>query len=406
MDISEIISDDYDIVSQDTEVSKLAGRFEDPLKKGVIVESDDGVEGVVTRRQLATTQHQPEQKVRSIVWHVPRLAPDEDVRKTAQLMIDSDSQFLPVFEGQQLVGVVTSDDILDAVKDHLDAVDVRDAYSGDLVSIAPDDTFGKALNVLRENQITHLPVVEGEDPVGVLSLYEVTNVAVRAMEQNQGGEGGGVSSTGAEISSSAGNTRRGGYGARDGEREDMLEIPVRDLMVSPIQDTSLDAPLDQAAKTMLESDVSSLVVENSGDIAGIVTKTDILDSLTWEAGGNRGVQLYGSELLDDMSYDDVVAMIDKFDSKDGSMSVLDAKIHLQDHDEKKRGTPLILARIRLHTDNGLFMASGEGYGAKHALNEASDVMERRLRDSKTHGQSKKPPSEEHWEKRFGWWLEE
>jgi hypothetical protein len=68
--------------------------------------------------------------------------------------------------------------------------------------------------------------------------------------------------------------------------------------------------------------------------------------------------------------------------------------------------PLLLARIRLYTDAGLYMASGEGFGATHALNEARDVLERRIRDRKTHGRSKKPPSEEYWEKRFGWLLEE
>jgi len=33
------------------------------------------------------------------------------------------------------------------------------------------------------------------------------------------------------------------------------------------------------------------------------------------------------------------------------------------------------------------------------------VLERQIRDRKTYGESKKPPSEEFWEKRFGWMLE-
>jgi ribosome-associated translation inhibitor RaiA len=86
--------------------------------------------------------------------------------------------------------------------------------------------------------------------------------------------------------------------------------------------------------------------------------------------------------------------------------VLDAKIHLHEHDEKLRGTPLLLARIRLYTDRGLVMASGEGYGASHAIHEARDTLERRIRDDKTYARSKKHPDQEFWEKRFGWWLEE
>ncbi len=405
MDIANIVSDDYVELSPETRVSKLVSTFENPTVKGVVVRGDE-FEGVVTRRQLATSHHQPNEKLGSLVWHVPRLAPDEDVRKVAQLMIDSDSHLLPVFEGRELIGVVTVDGILQAVQPFLDAATVAEAASTDLVSIEPDSTIGKALHVFREHRITHLPVVENDSAVGILSLYDVTDFTVRSTEQSQSGDAAGVDSFGGEISDSAGRARRGGYGAREGELARLLDLPVRDVMVSPVRTIHPAEPLDGAVNEMFEIDASSLVVTDDGTPHGIVTKTDVLDALTWEAGGNRAVQVYGIDLVDDVSYDDIVAMVEKFDDRDHDMSVLDAKIHLHEHDEKRRGTPLVLARIRLHTDRGLYIASGEGYGASHALNEARDVLERQIRDKKTHGRSKKPPSEEFWEKRFGWLLEE
>jgi ribosome-associated translation inhibitor RaiA len=116
--------------------------------------------------------------------------------------------------------------------------------------------------------------------------------------------------------------------------------------------------------------------------------------------------MLGIDLLDDMTYEEVTEMVDKFDGMDSGLNVLDAKVHLHEHDEKLRGTPLLLARIRLYTDRGLVMASGEGYGASHAIHEARDTLERRIRDDKTYARSKKHPDQEFWEKRFGWWLEE
>ncbi|UWG48616.1 Protein containing two CBS domains (some fused to C-terminal double-stranded RNA-binding domain of RaiA family) [Halanaeroarchaeum sp. HSR-CO] len=405
MDITDIVSTDYVEFSPDTPVSKLVGAFEDPGVKGVIVR-DDLFEGVITRRQLATSHHQPDQKLGSLVWHVPRLSPDEDVRKVAQLMIDGDSQVLPVFEGRELVGVVTADDILEAVQEFLDAATVREAYSRDLVSVDPETTFGEALNVFRSQHIAHLPVVEDGSALGIVSLYDVTDLTVRSARRSQGGDGGGTDTFGGDISDSAGRSRRGGFGSREGELERMLDLPVRDLMAAPVRTIEPDETLQAAVEAMFEMGGSSLVVMQDGSPDGIVTKTDVLDSLTWEAGGNRSVQLYGSDLLDDMSYDAVVAMIENFDDKDHDMAILDAKIHLHEHDETLRGRPLLLARIRLHTDRGLFMASGEGYGASHAIKQARDVLERRIRDHKTKGKSKKPPTEEYWEKRFGWMLEE
>ncbi len=405
MDIADIVSDDYEQFDPETTVSKLVGVFSDPATKGVIVYGDE-FDGIVTRRQLATSHHQPNQKLQSVVWHVPKLHPSEDIRETAQLMLDSDARLLPVFEGSELVGVVTDDAILSKVESFLDAATVREAYTADLVTLDPDSTFGQAINQFREHRITHLPVVETGSAVGVLSLYDVTELTVRPEDKSQGGDAQAVDSFGGDVADRAARTRGGGYGERQGELGRVISLPVRDLMSSPARTISPDETLQTAVEEMFEIDSSSLVVTANGEPFGIVTKTDILDALTWEAGGNRAVQLYGSDLLDDIQYEDIVEMVDRFDDRDHSMTILDAKIHLKEHDEKLRGTPLLLARIRLHTDKGQYIGSGEGYGASHALSEAREVIERQIRDKKTHGRSKKPPDEAFWEKRFGWLLEE
>lgn len=403
MDIANIVSDEYVAVTPDTRLSKLASEFEDKTVEGVIVQGDD-FEGVVTRRQLATSHHKPNQTAGSVVWHVPRLAPDEDVRKAAQLMLDSHTQFLPVFDGSELIGVVTGDAVLEAVKPFLDAATVSDAATMDLVTLAPESSLGEALNQFREHRITHLPVFAEGSVRGILSLYDITDYTVRETTQSRGGDASGTDSYGGSVSSSAGRSRRGGFGAREGERDRVLDLPVRDLMVSPVRSINPEATLESAVEEMFAIKGSALIV--TGSPSGIITKTDILDALTWEAEGHRGVQVYGIEYLDMMSYADVVAMVDKFDDRDDQMNVFDAKVHLHEHDETLRGQSLILARIRLYTDRGLFIASGEGFGAKHALNEARDVLERQIRDRKTYGRSKKPRGDEYFEKRFGWLLEE
>lgn len=407
MDIANIVSTEFVKFPADTPISKIRGAFDDPSLKGIVVTNDGTYEGVVTRRQLTASHRHPDEKVGSLIWHVPRIAPNEDVREVAQLMIAGDTRVLPVFDGQQLRGVVTADDLLREVQSFLDAVTVADAYSQDLVTVDPESTFGETLHILREHRISHLPVVEDDSVVGVLSLYDVTDIASRAIQQSQGGDASGTDPFGGSLSESGGRARRGGYGAREGELGRILDLPVRDVMTSPARTVRPHAALGEAVEKMFDIGGSSLiVVGEDGSPIGIVTKTDVLESLTWGAEGSRAVQLYGADLMDDITYDEVVSMIDKFDEVDSDMNVLDAKIHLHKHDEKLRGTPLLLARIRLHTDRGLFIANGEGYGASHAIHEARDVLERRIRDDKTYGRSKKHPDEEFWEKRFGWWLEQ
>ena len=398
MDIAETVTEEFVEFAPEARVSKLVGALDDPAVTGVVVRGDE-FEGVVTRRQLATSHHQPAERVGSLVHHVPRLAPDEDVRKVARLMIESDSQLLPVFEGERLLGVVTADDVLRHVQSFLDAATVAQAATADLVSLSPDSTFGDALHTFREHHVTHLPVVEKGTAVGVLSLYDVAGLTVRAANRSQGGDP-------SDAASAGGGRSRGGFGAREGELDRVLDLPIRDLMTSPVRTIGRNETLAAAVSAMFAAGTSSLIVTADGRPDGIVTKTDVLDLLTWEAGGNRAVQVYGTDLLDDVSHDEVVAMVDKFDDHDSDLTVLDAKIHLHEHDETRRGTPLLLARMRLHTDRGLFVASGEGYGASHAINEARDVLERQLRDRKTRSRSKKRPDEEFWTKRFGWMMPE
>jgi CBS domain-containing protein len=395
MDIQNIVSTDYPQVDADTKVSKLAAIFEETAAPGIVVLDDGAYEGVVTRRQLTASHHKPETKARSFVWNVPKVSRTENVREVARLMVGSESMLLPVVEGEDLVGVVTANDLLAEVRPFLDVLTVDDVASTDLVTIDADARVGEALHEFRENSITHIPVVDGGGLVGILSLVDVVDFITRDIDAGRGGTSG-RESTG---------QGHGGYGPREGELERMLDLPVSNMMTEPVDTVSPDEAVDDAVDRMLEKGVSSLVVTENGETPwGIITKRDVLESLTWSGRGRRAVQVYGIDLLDDMTYDDVAELVDEVARKYSAMTVLEAKIHLHEHEERLRGTPLILARIRLFTDKGMFLASEEGYGAKHALNLARNAVERQILEGKTHGQTKKHPDEETLRKLYGWWL--
>ena len=61
----------------------------------------------------------------------------------------------------------------------------------------------------------------------------------------------------------------------------------------------------------------------------------------------------------------------------------------------------MLTRIRLRTDQRLYVDLGEGYGASHALTEVRDALERQFRDKKSYGRSKIPASTKVWITRLG-----
>lgn len=405
MDISDLVSTDHVQFSGETPASKLAGAFDDEELKAVVVTVDGDYEGVVTRRQLARTHHPPDTKLRSMVWHVPTVSRREDVRAVAQFMLDSDARLLPVIGDGSMEGIVSADDLLAAVQPNLSAVSVADVYSDDLLTISPETTIAEVLNDFREERISHLPVVDSADAVGVVSLADVIHLTTRAMDKSQDGRHAGFDGHGGSGSSASYRTHEG-LGAREGEQERILDLPARDVMSTPVRTARTEDSMDDALAEMIDVGGSSLVVVDAADHpVGIVTKTDILDALTWGADETRPVQLYGADMLRDMSYEDVVTLVDGLDGKDAKTTVHDVRIHLQEHEEALRGTPLVLARMRLDSDRGLFTASGEGYGAQQAIDEAKDVMEKQIQKEKTYGDTKKHPGEEFWEKRFGWTME-
>ncbi|WP_255196206.1 CBS domain-containing protein [Halorarius litoreus] len=400
MDISEILSPKFTEFDIGTPLSKVAGAFENQELDAVIVTDGDEYRGIVSRRQLASSSNQPSAKVGSQVQNVPTVDRTEDVREVARLMIGSGAKTLPVLRDDRVVGVVTGDAVLEAVRPFLDAATVDDAYTAELVSATPETTIGKALNLLREAGITHLPVVDGDDLAGMLSLYDVIEFTTRGGSKSQGGSSGGAGGRG------GGGQNRGGFGAREGDSDRMLDLPIRNLMSDAVATVERSAPLNEVVATMFEREISSLVVtaDETGEPVGIITKTDVLEALTWERDDRNAVQVVGLELLEGMDYDDVSTLIEDMTSKYGEMSVIKASIELQEHKEQSRGVPLVLARIRLVTDRGYFTADGEGYGASHALRLAANAVERQLLKGKTYGDSKKHPDTDEQAQLYGWWL--
>ncbi|MDX1746825.1 MAG: CBS domain-containing protein, partial [Halobacteriales archaeon] len=383
MDIAEILSTSFTEFDIGTPLSKVAGAFENQELDAVIVTDGDEYRGIVSRRQLASSSNQPSAKVGSHVQHVPAVERTEDVREVARLMIASDAQTLPVLDDDRVYGVVTADAVLAAVRPFLDAATVDEAYSAELISVPPETGIGKALNTLRESGIAHLPVVDNGELVGMVSLYDVIEFTTRGGSRSQGGSPG-------NVGGRATGGSHGGFGAREGDSDRMLDLPVRNLMSDEVVTVGRNTTLDDVVETMFEQGISSLVVTEgeTNEPVGIVTKTDVIEALTWERDeGRHLVQVFGLDLLDGMDRDGVSALIESVTSKYGDMQVIKASVELQEHKEQTRGVPLVLARIRLVTDRGYFSADGEGYGATHALRLAANAVERQLLKGKTYGQS-------------------
>jgi CBS domain-containing protein len=83
-----------------------------------------------------------------------------------------------VMEGNRLVGIVTERDILRAVATGGVDGPVAEAMTHSPETIGPDESAGQAAALMIHGGFRHLPVVDGDDVVGMVSIRDLVRVSV------------------------------------------------------------------------------------------------------------------------------------------------------------------------------------------------------------------------------------
>lgn len=102
--------------------------------------------------------------------------PENTLAEVVDLLVARNCGSLVVCEQDRMVGIITERDILQAVaQTHcmLDTARTRDHMSGTPVTASLDEDIGETMGVMTKRRIRHLPVLEGERLVGVISIGDV-----------------------------------------------------------------------------------------------------------------------------------------------------------------------------------------------------------------------------------------
>jgi len=159
MNIVDIAVPEYVEVDVSERLAKVRSIFERENPKGIIVTEDGEYAGVVGEKQLMRSRMEDDTKVSAVMKSAPSVDRHEDLRETARLLVEGDVKIAPVYEGEKLYGIVTVDQILEAVLDSLDAITITvgQIATEDVIGINEKDTVGSAINRLRENGISRPP---------------------------------------------------------------------------------------------------------------------------------------------------------------------------------------------------------------------------------------------------------
>lgn len=95
----------------------------------------------------------------------------EAIRRMAEAGVGS----VAVCDGTRLVGIFTERDVLRLAGEAaaLEAVPVSEAMTRDVITVSADADLVSAARLMGERRIRHLPVVEGENLLGMIGIRDV-----------------------------------------------------------------------------------------------------------------------------------------------------------------------------------------------------------------------------------------
>ena len=112
------------------------------------------------------------------IWHI---SPEDSVLDAIKLMAERGIGALLVMEGEKLVGIISERDyarkiILKGKSSR--ETPVREIMTAEVVSTQPLETVEKCMEIMTNEHIRHLPVLDGEKVVGVLSIGDLVKAII------------------------------------------------------------------------------------------------------------------------------------------------------------------------------------------------------------------------------------
>jgi CBS domain-containing protein len=114
------------------------------------------------------------------------VAPGTRVFEALQLMAEKEVGALLVLDDGKLAGIISERDyarkvILHGKSSH--DIAVREIMTGKVVTIQPDQTVDQCMALMTNKRIRHLPVIEGDKLVGLVSIGDLVKEVIAEQEQ-------------------------------------------------------------------------------------------------------------------------------------------------------------------------------------------------------------------------------
>src|SRR5688572_7489663 len=101
--------------------------------------------------------------------NLPYLRLSDKVYEALQLMNDNQVTHLPIVEGDKFVGIISEDDLLQVENDHTELTTLQQSFGN--TSVKSTEHFLKAIQVAAENGLSVVPVVDTDNDIAGAVAY-------------------------------------------------------------------------------------------------------------------------------------------------------------------------------------------------------------------------------------------
>jgi len=269
MRAGELIRTSYCSVTADDSISSALAKLEARKHhSAVVVDTHDRYVGMLDKESCLHSRGDLTQtKVRRVVRKTAKIEESMDVVRVAQLLLASDVHVLPVLDKyKRPAGIVGARDIILSLIDKLHGMRVSEAASRYPTTVNEESTVANVIELMRRQKVKRLPVVNAKRKLlGVVTLFDILKRFVAQPVPTRCNRA--INRQG----------RAGTYGAST--VPSASEINVKNIMVRQVETIAPDASLQLAARRMVSSQLSDLVVVQDNVPVGVLTTRDILKVL-------------------------------------------------------------------------------------------------------------------------------
>ncbi|WP_297438810.1 CBS domain-containing protein [Thermococcus sp.] len=363
--VQEVMTEGYRKVDIEAPLSEAIGIFEKEDPDLILVFEGKNYKGVLTQDLIIRSHLKwdpTKAKVKDVYKPAPVIGPEEDVSKAAKLMMEVDLRSLPVGPDRNKIRGVISDVALlaKAAEKEFGKKSISEYMTQDVITLGPGDTVAKAFATMRDHAISRIPVVNGEGRLeGLVTLHDLIIRFIRPRFKAQLGE-------------------------VVGEKVPPFSTPLRDVMIRGVITARPDSTVREAIEVMRDNDIDGLVVVDESDrVKGVLTVKDLLLPISRmvEKEAKFYLQLGGdAAILSDFTreriIEDVKRFVKGYEDMLGNEGII--YLYIRRFNEKFRGVHLYQARMRVVTDKGIYIATGETWGAIQAVHDGLRAIERQI----------------------------